>query len=53
MRWRGKCKNDNGWFYREGFLFLPKNCNGEWRWLEYAKWRAIVPFPSRHERYWE
>ena len=23
---------------RSAFLFLPKYINGEWRWLEWARW---------------
>jgi len=26
---------------REGFLWLPKEANGEWRWLERAEWVEV------------
>ena len=27
---------------RSGFLFFPKEVFGEWRWLEFAKWKERV-----------
>lgn len=39
MRWKQAQERDAR--IRSGFLFFPKCIDGEWRWLERARWKQI------------
>ncbi len=41
MRWPDKSNRVGDVRVVQGFLFIPKCIQDEWRWLEYAKWREI------------
>lgn len=37
---------------REGFLWIPKRLDGEWRWLERAAWRQFFDDPEGDSGMW-
>lgn len=38
----GKIRPEPEWAIRERYLWIPKNINGEIRWLEHAKWTERI-----------
>lgn len=49
MRWRTPKRGDTR--VRSGFLWLPLCADGEWRWLERARWVELHYVGTRSARW--